>query len=1212
MSQAREESSPSPIRSGDYRNPAPLSGLGRDLRIPSAEGGMGGGAIGELARRSSDGEGDNVLQQGPASANRGREGYNRGYNYTEDNLPRGCSSFNYEQRYQLSDERERRDGQSPRGESGHYYRPATPSGEIMFRYEQPTMRSRFDREYGGEDREEGEQFECSPERRYLDKLPRKNVEFAPEDFISEKRNKFKDSARSRMRSLSRSLKDLQITDNEDNSEYLSEKKYSPFETRQHNRYRDSTFQHARSHEYVPRREVKIHRSSHDKSDKYDKNKHEARKYGRDVRHYDRNKYKKFNRKNDNPRKQPGREKAARIKFHGSERTGGDTSMSSDSEESTCGSYNKRRDNETSLRPWRSSKVKKRGVDTIESESNSSETDFTDHSSTESDYEIENYMHKRSHSRGKNHNQGRFKTIFPDKFDGSGSFAAFMNQFRTCSHYNKWGKRDKMAHIKILLRGNAALLVANNCPRNATYKEVVKILQQRYANEEQHLIYRTQLKNRRRKKGETLQALYDDICRLAALAFSGDESKYKDLIIMDCFIDSLDDPLLEAKVRERDPLTIDEVFRIALRLESYERSRSIKQTDDDRDKFGGRARATKIEKSTDPETTIIKKEEMEKNISEIKNEIESLKQRIDKISQTQTQRQVSFRDDPPRNNFRNQDELRWGSSENYLDRACFICKSKDHFQRECPNKIARGNFVRRTTSQNSYRRSTPPQWNSNYKFYDHGTADYANNNWQHNPQEFAYDNWSRHQYHIPSPVASNYENNVGIVNLVKADEIYVAEQIEREKDVISDNKNELLCNKAIYIKAEIDEIENLFLLDTGSDCSILPAKMVNPTKIERVDRYLLAANGTKIPILGEAILNLKINGTYIPTQFLISRHVIEPILSSAWLQLNSCIWNFKEEIIYINDQPVQLHSKNHTTCCRRLTSARDTSIPPMCQKQIMTKLEVHNIHENAAGLWVTNGGEKSIEGLLIPHTLTPNRSYSKIEEGEIMAELEPAELITENVEENLECGEFSHIQPLLNSLLSSITEDQRNALKRLLVEYANVFSRHNFDPGEANAVLHSIKTGDAKPVRQPLRKQPRDMLDEIDDYTDKLLEAEAIEKAVSPWATNIKPYMGEPPETWLSDEEWETEGEGEANYILPEPDLGESNEALPPVVISTTEDQQLDVNDSITTRRGKYTENASDDRITMRKGGSGRGTQYDTSEVGEGRPRREITKPVRYR
>jgi len=72
----------------------------------------------------------------------------------------------------------------------------------------------------------------------------------------------------------------------------------------------------------------------------------------------------------------------------------------------------------------------------------------------------------------------------------------------------------------------------------------------------------------------------------------------------------------------------------------------------------------------------------------------------------------------------------------------------------------------------------------------------------------------------------------------------------------------------------------------------------------------------------------------------------------------------------------------------------------------------------------------------------------------------------------------------------------------LREYADVFSKGELNLGETSLAAHQIDTGDARPMRQTLRRQPHHLLDKIDENVQDMLKAGVIEPSCSPWTSNL--------------------------------------------------------------------------------------------------------------
>jgi len=81
-------------------------------------------------------------------------------------------------------------------------------------------------------------------------------------------------------------------------------------------------------------------------------------------------------------------------------------------------------------------------------------------------------------------------------------------------------------------------------------------------------YRMELKNRRRKPGETIRGLHSAIRRLIALAFPRLDQYHREKIACDYYIDALADPDFALKVRAQAPENLDDALRIALHLEVW--------------------------------------------------------------------------------------------------------------------------------------------------------------------------------------------------------------------------------------------------------------------------------------------------------------------------------------------------------------------------------------------------------------------------------------------------------------------------------------------------------------------------------------------------------------------------------------------------------------------------------------------------------------------
>jgi len=95
-----------------------------------------------------------------------------------------------------------------------------------------------------------------------------------------------------------------------------------------------------------------------------------------------------------------------------------------------------------------------------------------------------------------------------------------------------------------------------------------------------------------------------------------------------------------------------------------------------------------------------------------------------------------------------------------------------------------------------------------------------------------------------------------------------------------------------------------------------------------------------------------------------------------------------------------------------------------------------------------------------------------------------------------------IGKMVNDLPPDLTNGQKEKVRELLYTIPDDPFYGDHDVGRTPLVEHTIDTGDHRPIRQPLRRQPFQHQAYIDEETDRMLEYGIIEPAASPWASNV--------------------------------------------------------------------------------------------------------------
>jgi len=95
-----------------------------------------------------------------------------------------------------------------------------------------------------------------------------------------------------------------------------------------------------------------------------------------------------------------------------------------------------------------------------------------------------------------------------------------------------------------------------------------------------------------------------------------------------------------------------------------------------------------------------------------------------------------------------------------------------------------------------------------------------------------------------------------------------------------------------------------------------------------------------------------------------------------------------------------------------------------------------------------------------------------------------------------------ISDLVAKLPEELTAQQREAGASLLRRFGDIMSCNEYDIGCTPLIEHRLDTGDHRPIRQPLRRQPLAHQEIIDKQVEEMRRHVIIKPASSPWASNV--------------------------------------------------------------------------------------------------------------
>ena len=328
---------------------------------------------------------------------------------------------------------------------------------------------------------------------------------------------------------------------------------------------------------------------------------------------------------------------------------------------------------------------------------------------------------------------------------------------------------------------------------------------------------------------------------------------------------------------------------------------------------------------------------------------------------------------------------------------------------------------------------------------------------------------------------------------------------------------------IFVDALVEGTKIRFLVDTGASLSLLSSAKIgdipltSTRKLEDVQQKVLDAGGNRLNTTGKGFFSVSLGNIQTDLEFVVADISVEGILGMDFLQKNDCVIDIvKRKLILKDDIAVPLEFLGSFGCFR-VISTDTTSIPPqsevlikgkVCTKDnLQLQLQDSLLEPNESFIRKTDTfiGRSlvSAQEVVPVRILNLSDDTKVVYKGTYLADINP-------VCATLQPGASNMSKPNLTKELDSLLQrssqyldaNQQQGARNFLREYEHLFAKDNMDLGETNKVQHDINTGNALPIKQPIRRVPVHLAEETNKQLDQMLEKGIIEPSSSPWSSPI--------------------------------------------------------------------------------------------------------------
>lgn len=320
-----------------------------------------------------------------------------------------------------------------------------------------------------------------------------------------------------------------------------------------------------------------------------------------------------------------------------------------------------------------------------------------------------------------------------------------------------------------------------------------------------------------------------------------------------------------------------------------------------------------------------------------------------------------------------------------------------------------------------------------------------------------------------------------------------------------------------------------IVDTGSSITVVNSALlavINSSldNINPVRNSIRTVTGEKVPLVGRGRMKITIGDRDFIHDVWIGDISEDVILGLDFMKAHRCQVDLEHSSMCVNGECIDLIcSGSNDAQVFRIVLNSTVVIP--ARTEVVVQGCVNGL-KHLDDCCIIEPNEQKVPGILVGKVLAkmergcvPVRVLNvadrprKIKKGSYLARGESTSsdnVVSEDLEEVTNKSQDSsettlpeHLEDLFERSACQVQNmEERNSVKKLLSEYADVFSRNAADIGRTGMIKHNILTGDHPPIKQPARRMPAAKREEARKAIDEMQRSGVIEQSTSPWSSPI--------------------------------------------------------------------------------------------------------------